>query len=341
MPSFLGLDIGGANLKASDGESHAKSCEFPLWQCPERLTAALHDLIQEFTEPSGFAVTMTGELADCFPTKSEGVDWILQAVETVAENRPVFVWQTGAEFVSPDIAREIPLLVAAANWHALATFAGRMVPEGLSLLIDMGSTTTDIIPLLNGVPIPSGLTDRERLTSGELVYTGVHRTPLCAVRSSVDFQGTRCRVAAELFATVQDVYLLLGALPESPNSIDTANGKPATQAAAHDRLARMLCCDRTEVCFEEAFHIAEQFASEQRQQLSEAILQVLNEQSEPLSQVIVSGSGAFLIEQLCQEVSPLNGIETILLGEIFQPEIAEAACAFAVARLADERLPLG
>ena len=119
---------------------------------------------QDFITPTGstalnaeadlFAVTMTAELSDCFRTKAEGVDFILRAVEDVAGTTPVFVWQTGAEFVTPAVAREIPLLVAASNWHALATWVGRLVPESGALLIDIGSTTTDIIPLLDGVPVP-------------------------------------------------------------------------------------------------------------------------------------------------------------------------------------------
>ncbi len=106
---------------------------------------------------------------------------MLAAVELPAGAIPVFVWQTTGRFVTPPEAREAPLLVAAANWHALATFVGRLAPEGSALLIDVGTTTTDLIPLKDGVPIPVGRTDRERLQSGELVYSGVKRTPVCAL----------------------------------------------------------------------------------------------------------------------------------------------------------------
>ncbi|MEO1993669.1 MAG: hydantoinase/oxoprolinase family protein, partial [Planctomycetaceae bacterium] len=199
----LGLDIGGANLKAADSDGQAASRRFAIWQAPEQLAAELSLLIQGLQKRAPFdaiAVTMTAELADCFETKSHGVDHILHAVEKIAGPTPVFVWQTGAEFVTPDVAREFPLLVAAANWHALATFIGRLVPTGNSLLIDIGSTTTDIIPLSDGFPVPRGLTDVERLQSGELIYTGVRRTPIAAVTSAVPFRGSPCPLASELFA---------------------------------------------------------------------------------------------------------------------------------------------
>lgn len=336
----MGLDIGGANIKASDGES-ALSAAFPLWKSPQRLAERIADLVEQFPAPCGFAVTMTGELADCFETKAEGVDFILSAVEQVAAPRPVMVWQTGAEFVSPDVAREIPLLVAAANWHALATWVGRMVPEGFSLLLDIGSTTTDIIPLLNGVPIPTGLTDLERLAFGELVYTGVRRTPLCAVSKTVPFRGADCPLAAELFATTLDVYLMLGLMEDDRTDLDTANGKPATKASAHDRIARMICCDRTEVSWEDATVIAQHFAAEQRRQIAVGLRQVLSHHAKPLSQVLISGSGSFLAETLCEELSELQSAKRTPLRQLFEDNISEAACAFALARLAEERLLLG
>ena len=36
-------------------------------------------------------------------------------------------------------ARQTPLQVAAANWLALATYAGRFAPDGPALLLDIGS----------------------------------------------------------------------------------------------------------------------------------------------------------------------------------------------------------
>jgi len=71
---------------------------------------------------------------------------------------------------------------AAANWLALATYAGRLAPRGPAVLLDVGSTTTDVIPLQDGTPVPRGRTDPERLESKELVYTGVRRTPLVKPR---------------------------------------------------------------------------------------------------------------------------------------------------------------
>ncbi len=334
----LGLDIGGANIKAADADGLARSMFFPMWKQPDRLADALRDLLKQFPTPDRFAITMTGELADCFRTKAEGVDRILTAVETVAEDRPIVVWQTGAEFVTPEVARDIPLLVAAANWHALATWVGRILPTpSFAILLDIGSTTTDVIPLTDGVPTPVGLTDTDRLCSGELVYTGVRRTPLVSLAHEIPFRDGCCRLAAELFATTQDIYILTGDLPEDEDDTDTANNRPFTRKASVDRMARMLCADTTEITPDEIDEIARHLANKQAIMIGAAIDQVLQSQERVPTQVLTSGSGSFLARRLATSHPQLRTCEHTDLARMFADRVSEAACAFAVARLAVER----
>lgn len=333
----VGLDIGGANLKAADADGRAVSRPFPIWNAPEMLSDELRALLREFETPDVLAVTMTAELADCFRTKADGVARILAAVEIVAGDALVRVWQTGAEFVDVETAREIPRLVAASNWHALATFAGRSFPRGASLLVDVGSTTTDVVPISDGAPVPDGFTDRERLETGELVYTGVRRTPLCAVAHTVPLRNGYCPLAAELFATTLDVYLLLGDLPEDKHDCDTANRLPATVDDAHARLARMLCCDAEELPFADVLGIARFLADVQMRRIAGPLERVASRLDGRLEGVIVSGSGSFLAERVVGAHPRCVDAEVVSLSHAFAPETSAAACAFAVARLAAER----
>jgi (4-(4-[2-(gamma-L-glutamylamino)ethyl]phenoxymethyl)furan-2-yl)methanamine synthase len=189
-----------------------------------------------------------------------------------------------------------------------------------------------------GFPIPTGRTDVERLQSGELVYSGVRRTPLCAVAPSLRFRGTPCPLAAELFATMLDAYLLLGDVPEDPNDFDTANGRAATVSAAHDRMARMLCCDRNEVTREEAREMARSFADEQFREISEALARVRARLEGSCDQVVVSGSGEFLAERVVRRHADLANAGIVSLSSSLPREVSAAACAYAVARLGTERL---
>jgi probable H4MPT-linked C1 transfer pathway protein len=206
-----------------------------------------------------------------------------------------------------------------------------------ALLIDIGTTTTDIIPFGKSKVYATGQTDFQRLVAGELVYTGIRRTPLCAVANSVIVGQQSCSLAAELFATTHDVYLLLGDLAEDLADFDTANGRPATREDAWDRLVRQLCCDRTEFSLPEAIQIAQDLALQQEQQISDALKLALA--STPIGYdcqtVVISGSGRFLVRRVIGRSEMLRGLRILDISELLKPATAEVACAYAAAQLAE------
>ena len=206
-------------------------------------------------------------------------------------------------------------------------------------MIDIGTTTTDLIPLADGVPTAVARADRERLQSGELVYTGVKRTPICAVVSRVPYRGGECPVAAELFATTLDVYLALGELPQDPHDTETADGRPATQDAARDRMARCLCLDASEFDEADMRQMAVAVAAAQRRQIACSLGRVLEAQGRVPERLLLSGTGSFLGEQTVAEHASLKTADHIRLADKFGAPIAEAACAFALARLTVEHPP--
>ncbi len=325
MLSVVGFDIGGANLKAAHTDGTALARPFPLWQAPGQLAANLRALRDALPPHDVVAVTMTGELCDCFETKRDGVRAILKSVAEVVDVAAIRVWTTRGRFVSFDEALADPLPVAAANWLALAHLASRRFP-GRSLLIDTGSTTTDILYLGPDGPEPRGLTDFDRMRSGELVYTGIRRTPVCAVLG--------LDVAAERFATMLDAHLLLGLVPENVNDRDTADGRPATKAHAHARLARMRCADTETFSFDDATALATDALEQQRAVIWRAAERVMAGRP-PVERVVLAGSGEALARR-CQETHIwLGQLPVVSLREHLGEAISEAACAYAVATLAD------
>ncbi len=346
----LGLDIGGANIKAASSDGNSEQLPFAIWKSPEQLADRLRSLqLLSSLQPGLVALTMTAELADCFPTRAAGVRFIVQAVTSVFPQIPVRVWLTSGEFCTAEEAYDLTELAAAANWHALATWAGRAVPQGPALLIDVGSTTTDLIPLSDGTPLPTGLNDLQRLATGELLYSGVRRTPVCAIVRSLPLQLSEdaepqlIPIAAEFFAATQDVHLLTGSLPEEPECTDTADGRPATREAALNRLAHQLCCDATDLAPAQLTAAAEFVVEQQLQQLLAAIRRRLNElasqhpQQSHRIRVLLSGSGAWLAARALEEPGDPRVIEILNLSEMFVSGVSTCAPAFAVARLAAER----
>jgi probable H4MPT-linked C1 transfer pathway protein len=326
--TVLGLDVGGANLKAAHTDGAARSRPFALWKDPAGLPAAVSALIAEMPRADRLAVTMTGELCDCFETKREGVAAILDAVERAAGGLPVRVWRNDGRFVDLKAARATPLKVAAANWLALATFAGRFAQKGPALLLDIGSTTTDVVPLRDGRPAPQGRTDPERLRCEELVYTGARRTPLCAILGA---EGP-----AEFFATTLDVYLLLGWVAEDATDRNTADGRPATKAAAEARLARMLGADLETSTAKKREKLAQRVLLKQIYTLKWAVERVARRLPQPPRTVIVAGEGEFLSRPLLEQQEAIPPCDVVFLGNNISPEVSRAACAYAVAVLAAE-----
>lgn len=331
---LVALDIGGANLKLADGQGWVTSHPFPLWKSPGKLAETLAMLLARAPAASTLAVTMTGELADCYTTKAEGVREILSAVESIAHGRPVWVYLTDGSLVPPEVARQHPMLAAASNWHALARLAGRFCPAGNGLLIDIGSTTTDLIPLVDGYPAAQGRNDPERMTNQELVYTGVIRSPVCAIRPSVPWRGRMCSVAQELFATTLDVYLTLGDLPENPQNNDTADGKPATRDHSRDRLARMICADRDMFSEDDAERVAGAISASQMLHLTAAVRSVIERMSYPPNAVVLSGHGEFLARRVLAQLALAPRI--VSLAENLGEDVTRCAPAHALALLAYE-----
>ena len=330
----LALDIGGANLKYSDGQNVVGSKPFALWRYPERLADELRAIVSSVPNWHKLAVTMTGELADCFATKREGVTSILRAVQQTVEYRRIGVYLTDGRLVDPETAIAHPGLAAASNWHVLARFAGRYATSAAALLLDVGSTTCDVIPLVDGRPAARGQDDTTRLLSGELVYTGIERSPVCAVARHGVYRGRICPLAQELFATMRDVYLVLGDLTEAPDDCETADGRPATREAAIARLARMVCADNEHFTEDDASDMARPLADSQVDLVANSLRQVVDSMPSPPATVIISGHGQFLARRVVSATQP--NAEIVSLADELGADMARAAPAYALATLVRE-----
>ncbi len=333
---WWGIDIGGANLKWVEPNGQAATRPFQLWQRPGELASELANVLSSLDASSGLAVTMTGELCDCFETKAEGVRHIAGGVREAACGASLAFYGVDGQFHSIDEVGEHAALLAASNWHALATFASRWLPAGSGVLVDVGSTTADIIPLVAGTVATASRSDTERLLAGELVYCGAARTPLMALVSVLPYRGRECPVAAESFASTADVYYLLYGIGESFSlSESTADGRPMTRQFAIDRLARSICADRTTFTESDALAVARSVEHAQLARLGEALARVQANNPASGGAFVVAGSGEFLARRLVERLPGVG--EIVSLGDRLGVEGSQAATAIAVATLAKER----
>jgi (4-(4-[2-(gamma-L-glutamylamino)ethyl]phenoxymethyl)furan-2-yl)methanamine synthase len=332
MAGVIGWDVGGANIKAGyvsrqGGTPSVRTASrpFEIWRGKESLPEVLRSVAAELPPADATAVTMTAELSDAFRTKREGVSFVLDAVGRVAPGA-IAVFSTDGTFVDVPTARARPLAVAASNWAATALLVAGHVPD--ALLVDVGSTTTDVIPIRAGRVVARGRTDPERLLAGELVYTGAVRTNVATIVSRVPLWGGECGVAAEYFAVSGDAHILLGSLDPEEYTSPTPDGRPATPAFAAERLARVVCADGEMLSRQEIEVIASAVAEAQLQQISSALSSVADRFPTP-PEVVVTGQGAFLAHRAAAR----RGLASRDLSTALGVDVGTAAPAVAVAWL--------
>jgi len=319
LVKVLGYDIGGANTKAAfmhieNGKvlSADVAVEYlPIWKDSEKLTSVLLTLKEKLTagKLDAVGVTMTAELSDAYQTKREGVNQILSCVKKAFPNLPIFVLNTDAELFSPESAQRDPLSVAAANWAA----TGWLIAQHLknTIVVDVGSTSTSIIPIANGKVAAKGKTDLDKLICGELVYTGSLRTNVAAIVQSIPLKNDVAKVSSELFALSGDVHLVLGNIVEADYTSETADGRGKMIPEALARLSRVVCADTEMLTKQEIINMARYIYEEQIRQIVDGLTKVYMNTKEAASDnvsVVVTGLGKNFLARKAVEYLRVDNI---------------------------------
>jgi len=332
----IGWDIGGAHIKAAlvdaQGLAHqVYQLACPLWRGPQELVQSIAQIQALLPSNVVSAVTMTGELVDYFPNRHTGVCEIARVVHAQLGADARFYagemgWLPYAEVESNTLA------IASMNWHASAQFVAQQVADGL--FVDMGSTTTDVIPISHYRSVNIGSTDAERMAHHGLIYTGIVRTPLMALGPTILFNHRDYYVAAEYFATSADVYRLLQQLPAEVDLADTADGKDKSTLSTARRLARMIGHDVEDAALADWIRLAQQFKQTQKNILMSALKAHLANATAPIVGV---GIGAFLCRELADELQLpfIHGAQLVQAVDAHTHQQAvNCFPAYAVARLA-------
>jgi (4-(4-[2-(gamma-L-glutamylamino)ethyl]phenoxymethyl)furan-2-yl)methanamine synthase len=268
----VGWDIGGAHLKAARvkrGRVEAVvQAATPLWLGLGSLEAAFDALSAQLGCADHHVITMTGELCDVFPSRRDGVECLAAIAANHLAPAAPSLYAGRAGFVEIGEATPHAADIASANWHACAALVALKLPD--ALFIDIGSTTTDVIPIVAGRIAAVGYSDAERLASGELVYTGMTRSFVMALASRAPFRGAWTPLMNEYFASSADVHRILHDLPDGADKMPTADGREKTVDASRARLARMIGREADEGAASEWDGLAAWFAEAQVRQIADA-----------------------------------------------------------------------
>jgi hypothetical protein len=347
--NIIGWDIGGVNTKAALIKTRKGKVRelktaieyFPVWKRgKEKLPAVLEKLRNQLaasTRLDGVGVTMTAELSDAYRTKRNGVNHILTCVAQVFTNTPIYVLDAESNLKSIEEARREPLKVAAANWPA----TGWMVSQAIKdcFIIDVGSTTTSIIPVIERRVVAAGKTDLDKLLNGELVYTGALRTNVATIVNSIPVRGGIARVSSELFASSGDVHLILGNISEKDYTVETADGRGTTKIEARGRLARVVCADIEMLNEKEMVEMANYVYEAQIKQIADGLRQVYDRVKSRLKDnvpVVVTGLGRDFLARKAAQKAGFN--EIIDLGELLGGDAAVVSTSVGVALMVASKL---
>jgi probable H4MPT-linked C1 transfer pathway protein len=326
---IVGIDIGGANIKFAAVEALSKNeiCRsrfFPMWTDAVRLADVLQDELSKFESIDALAITMTGEMADCFDDRHQGVNQIAEACRYAANKLGIenmgFYRSDGAftTLREPTIEADS---VASANWHASASWVASGFSIENGILVDVGSTTTDFIPIKNSKVSTAAKTDHERLCEGSLVYLGCGRTPVCSIVSTLRIDGNACPVMNEVFSTIDDALIILGKTPPDSDDTKSADGKPRTLPWAANRIARMIGLDRTSVSLEIAKQLSIQIVDAAKSRINESFSLI-----DQGGTIILSGHGEMLFE-------PPRTRKVVRLPDVLNQQASRCLPALAVAHL--------
>ncbi|MBK7717303.1 MAG: tetrahydromethanopterin biosynthesis protein [Gemmatimonadetes bacterium] len=344
MPAdaVIGWDLGGAHLKAArvapDGQVVAVAqVACPLWQGLQHLEAAIASALPVVGDATRHAITMTGEMADLFPGRRDGVIALAGAMGRLLPAADLRYFADGARFVGPGDVPRYADAIASANWLASAAVVARRLPA--ALFLDIGSTTTDLVPVAAGEVRTAGAGDYRRLVNGELVYTGVVRTPLMALGQAVQLGADQVPLMAEYFATTADVYRVTRELPEGADLHPAADGGAKGIAESTRRIGRMIGRDLESFTRQEWEVVAGEFRRLQVERLAGACARQLARGLLPVDAPLVgAGVGRFLVPELARRVGrPALDFAALFPRSAAEPaRIADCAPAVAVALLALE-----
>ena len=303
MTVVIGWDIGGVHLKAARAEDGriTKAAQYasPLRTGTEPLLQAFAAARTDMGRADRNVVTMTGELADTFATRQEGVGRL--AMLAARELGAVSIYAGPAGYVRPEDAHAHITDVASANWHACAALIA--CKRDNALFIDLGSTTTDVVPIAGGKVAARGYTDSQRLAAGELVYTGLVRGFVMATATRAPVRGVWTPLINENFATMADVHRILGTLPAKVDLMATADGREKTVAASRARLARMLGSDASDADDGTWRLVARWFAEAQTRAIADAATLVLSSGTlTSAAPVIAAGIGLSLVAEIARRL---------------------------------------
>ena len=291
---IIGWDIGGAHIKASKinfvkKKTLTKQLFCPIWININNLNKSILKIKKKLGGCDYHAITMTAELADIFKNRNEGTKKIINILCKAIPEKKIFFYSNLKTFLKKKEALKKTDAINSMNWHATASLISNFYPN--CILVDMGSSTTDIIPIKKKRIIAKGNNDYKRLVYRELIYFGVIRTPITAIEKNKN-------LIYENFANLGDIYRVLNKLPKKIDLTPSQDNKSKSKNDSARRIARVFGKDYKKKDFNTWKKLALKIENKQKKILKENINKIRKRNFSSSVPIIGAGIGEFLIREI-------------------------------------------
>ena len=288
---YLGIDIGGAHIKIVCLNIKKEVCyvgykQCPLWKGIENLKREIKFINSLITNKNNkCCITMTGELCDIFKNRRSGAKEIIKVCKLI-NCRKFYYTKLDEMFTSRPKFDEIISM----NWHSIGKLSEKKVKN--AILIDFGSTTTDLICIKNGQMKYESSDDFGRINNSELLYTGFMRTPLFAITPYINYIKKRIKLIPENFSNTSDIYRIKKEIKKNFDIDNTLDNRSKTLESSMQRVSRSLGFDFKKEDQRLIKKISEEISNIQLKEIAKKIFEMMKTYGlKKNTSIIISGIG--------------------------------------------------
>ncbi len=300
---YIGWDIGGAHTKYTVSfeskdvvECRIIHCE--LWKSLSKLEDIIENVNFKYKKKFNIInlITMSAEMCDIFCSRKKGVKSILSLFEKrdfinhiYTKDNEILKLQGFKKYSSCE----------STNWMVIADYLKSF--DKNIVAIDLGSTTTDLVLIKNHICVNTRYDDYSGLNTGELLYTGVLRTPIYSVTNSIVLNKKTYNIIPENFSTISDIYRLLNIIKNKSDYTNTADGRSKSIKDTLHRISRVFGFDYTADNNDTIIKLSKKIMSMHLDQISYTIKSHIknNFSNAKNLKIIGMGVGRTLIQIIC------------------------------------------
>ena len=275
----FGVDIGGANMKITQLDGlKVRSTLLPFVGKGD----LIEKLIYAVTDPDLVVLTQTMcARRKLFSSSKEGTHYIIDMTHRLFGDRVKYLGLS-YNLYGADEAKKKYLEVAGRNWVATCYLVSYLGIGEDCLVIDCGTNSTDVVPVLHNNPVTIDDEDKgyTRLKTGEFLWSGVYFTHVPSLSGTVVLDDEEYAVNPSTSAMTFDIFIVLHMIPpEDVLSQFTGLAKNPDLISFQSSVERMLdviSADRELLTPKDAEKIATFLAEQQKKNTEKAVKKVLS-----------------------------------------------------------------